>query len=38
MIIEEMKEKDIEEKRNMNESEETEEIEAFPLYHYLLQG
>ena len=25
-------------KRNRNESEETEEIKAFPLYPYLLQG
>ena len=25
-------------KRNMNESEETEEIKTFPLYPYLLQG
>ena len=25
-------------KRKMNESEETEEMKTFPLYHYLLQG
>ena len=36
-IVEEMKERDRGE-RQMNESEETEEIETFPLYPYLLQG
>ena len=36
-MVEEMKERDWGE-RNMNESEETEEIKTFPLYPYLLQG
>ena len=36
-IVEEMKEGQ-RSKRNRNESEETGEIETFPLYPYLLQG
>ena len=36
-IVEEMKERDREE-RKMNEREETEEIITFPLYPYQLQG
>ena len=37
-IVEEMKERDREEKGIWNESEETEEIKTFPLYPHLLQG
>ena len=37
-IEEEMKGRDGEIKRKMNESEETEKIKTFPLYPYLLQG
>ena len=36
-IAEEIKERDRGE-RKMNDSEETEEIKTFPLYHYLRQG
>ena len=36
-IVEEMKERDREE-RKMNDSEETKEIKTFLLYPYLLQG
>ena len=36
-IVMEMKERDRGE-RKMNDSEETEEIKAFPLYPYLLEG
>ena len=37
-IVDEMKERDREEKRNRNKSEKTHEIKTFPLYPYLLQG
>ena len=42
--VEEMKERDRDKregqgrKKNRNENEETEEIQTFPLYPYLLQG